>query len=190
MLPTVTVWGVPLELTLLLLLGYLLALWAAGWVLEGLARVHFDRARRHAHAGFAYDAELDRYECPQGELLTLHTFDDRNKLALYKAPASSCNQCMLKTFCTPHDEGRRVYRSLAEFHETDVGRFHRPLSLLILAVALAFSAGGLLAWWNRPGEWLLVIATAVSLVLLWIDVRDAPEKPADKADPVPDDAPD
>ena len=41
----------------------------------------------------AYDAELDRYECPQGELLTLHTFDDRNKLTIYKAPASSCNAC-------------------------------------------------------------------------------------------------
>ena len=50
-----------------------------------------------------------------------------------------------------------VYRSLAEFHETDVGRFHRWLSLIILAVALAFSAGGVLAWWNSPGEWLLVI---------------------------------
>ena len=147
-----------------------------GWALEFLARAHFHRAERYAHTGFAYDAELDRYECPQGELLTLHTFDDRNKLAIYKAPASSCNECVLKAFCTPHDEGRHVYRSLAEFHETDVGRFHRWLSLLILVVALAFSAGGLLAWWNKPGEWLLVIATGISLVLLWLDVRDVPEK--------------
>ena len=29
---------------------------------------------------------LDHYECPQGELLTLQTFDDRDKLAIYKAP--------------------------------------------------------------------------------------------------------
>lgn len=28
---------------------------------------------------------------------------------------------------------------------------------------------------SKPGEWLLVIATGVSLVLLWLDVRDAPE---------------
>src|SRR3954447_2327944 len=175
MLPTVNALGFPIELTLLLLLAYLLALWVGGWVLEVLARVHFDRARRHAHAGFAFDAELDRYECPQGELLTLHTFDDRNKLAIYKAPASSCNACVLKAFCTPHDEGRHVYRSLAGFHETDVGRFHRRLSLTMLAVALAFSSGGVLAWWNRPGEWLLVITTGISLVALWLDVRDAPE---------------
>ena len=146
-----------------------------GWALESLARAHFHRAQRHAHAGFAYDDQLDRYECPQGELLTLHTFDDRDKLAIYKAPASSCNECVLKAFCTPHDEGRLVYRSLAEFHETDVGRFHRRLSLLILAVALAFSAGGLVAWWDRPGEWMLLVATGLSLIMLWLDVRDAPE---------------
>jgi hypothetical protein len=173
MLPTVAAWGFTLDLGLLLLLLYLPVLWLGGWLLEFLARAHFHRAQRYAHTGFAYDVELDRYECPQGELLTLHTFDDRNKLAIYKAPASSCNQCVLKAFCAPHDAGRHVYRSLAEFHETDVGRFYRWLSLVILAVALAFSAGGTLAWWNKPGAWLLVIATGVSLLLFCLDVRNA-----------------
>jgi hypothetical protein len=178
MLPTLNSGGFALDLALVLLLAYVFVLWGGGWILELLARAHFHRAQRYAHHGFAYDAELDRYECPQGELLTLHTFDDRNKLAIYKAPASSCNECVLKTFCTPHDEGRQVYRSLAEFHETDVGRFHRGLSLVILAIALAFSAGGLLAWWNKPGEWLLVITTAVSLVVLWLNLRAAPDRVA------------
>ena len=176
-MPQLTTWGISIDLGLVLLLGYLILLWGGGWVLEYLARVHFHRAQRYAHRGFVYDAELDRYECPQGELLTLETFDDRNKLAIYRAPASSCNDCMLKAFCTPHDEGRHVYRSLAEFHETDVGRFHRLLSLLILLVALAFAAGGLITWWNQAGEWLLVIATGISLVLLWLDARDLPESP-------------
>jgi hypothetical protein len=174
MLPTQTVWGLAFDPGLALLVGYVVMLWVGGWALEFLARAHFHRARRQAHAGFIYDSELDRYECPQGELLTLHTFDDRNKLAMYKAPASSCNECALKAFCTPHDEGRRVYRSLAGFYETDVGRFHRLLSLLILAVALAFSAAGLIAYWNKPGEWLLTIATGVSLALIWLAVRIRP----------------
>jgi hypothetical protein len=174
MLPTVPAWGFALDLGFLLLLAYLLLLWVGGRVLESLARAHFHRAQRYAHHGFVYDGELDRYECPQGELLTLQTFDDRDKLAIYKAPASSCNRCMLKEFCTPHDEGRHVYRSLAEFHETDLGRFHRGLSLIILGVALAFSTGGLVAWWNTPGEWLLLVTTGISVVLLWLDVRDAP----------------
>jgi hypothetical protein len=176
MLPIPTVWGLALDLQLVLLLAYVLVLWGGGWVVEVLARAHFHRAQRYAHHQFAYDNELDRYECPQGELLTLHTFDDRNKLAIYKAPAASCNACMLKAFCTPHDEGRHVYRSLAEFHETDVGRFHRWVSLIILLIALVFSAVGLLAWWNKPGAWLLVIATALSVVWLWLDARDDPEK--------------
>jgi hypothetical protein len=178
MLPILNPGGLALDLALVLLVAYVLALWAGGWILERVAQAHFHRAQRYAHHGFAYDAELDRYECPQGELLTLHTFDDRNKLAIYKAPAASCNECMLKTFCTPHHEGRQVYRSLVEFHETDVGRFHRGLSLVILAIALAFSVGGLLAWWNKPGEWLLVIATGVSLVLLWRDLHAVPERVA------------
>ena len=189
MLPTLTVGGLVLDLALVLLLAYLLVLWVGGWALEFLARAHFHRAERYAHNGFAYDTELDRYECPQGELLTLHTFDDRHKLAIYKAPASSCNECVLKAFCTPHNAGRHVYRSLAEFHETDVGRFHRWLSLIVLGLALAFSAGGLLAWWNKPGEWLLVIATGISLVLLWRNVRDTPEKSGKDAGPVADAAP-
>jgi len=173
MLAALNAWGLALDLGLVLLLAYVFVLWASGWALEFLARAHFHRAQRYAHNGFAYDTELDRYECPRGELLTLHTFDDRGKLAIYKAPSSSCNECALKAFCTPHDEGRRVYRSLPEFHETDVGRFHRLLSLLILAVALAFSAGGLLAWWDEPGGWLLVIASCVNIVLLWLNACDA-----------------
>jgi hypothetical protein len=50
------------------------------------------------------DPVLDHYECPQGEFLTLHTYD-RDKLAIDKAPGSSCDECVLKPVCTPHDEG-------------------------------------------------------------------------------------
>jgi hypothetical protein len=176
MLPTLNAWGLPVNLGLALLLGYVALLWAGGWGLELLARAHFHRAHRHGHAGFTYHSESDHYKCPQGELLTLHTFDRRDKLAIYKAPASSCNGCVLKTHCTPHDEGRHIYRSLAEFHETDVGRFHRWFSLIVLALALAFSAGGMLAWWNKPGEWLLAFATGLSVVLLGLVARDVGHK--------------
>ncbi len=175
-----TPWGGTVDLIQVLLLAYLVCLWVGGWILEALARAHFHRARRFAHGGFTYDEGLDRYECPQGELLTLDTYDDRNKLAIYQAPAASCNACVLKTFCTPHDEGRRVYHSLAEFHETDLGRFHRGLSLTILVIAVGFSAGGLIAWWNRPGEWLFLIASGMSLMMLWLDLRDSPAR-ADSA---------
>jgi hypothetical protein len=172
MIPPLTVLGVSFDLVLAMLLLYVVILWFGGWLLECVARAHFRRAQRFAHRGFDYDEELDRYECPQGELLTLHTFDDRNKLAIYKAPASTCNGCVLKQFCTPHDEGRRVYRSLVEFHETDVGKFHRTLSIVVLAVALVFSVGGSIVWRNQPGQWLPMIATSIGLVLIWRSIRN------------------
>ena len=171
MTPVIAAWTLPADLELWLFLGYVAVLWLGAWLLEAMARVHFHRALRHAHEGFDYDPGLDRYECPQGELLTLQTYDDRNKLAIYKAPASSCNGCVLKTFCTPHDEGRHVYRSLAEFVETDTGRFHQWLSFLLLALAVAFAASGVIRWWGRPGEGLFLIALMLSLVFLWLDVR-------------------
>jgi hypothetical protein len=176
-----------IDLPLCLLLGYLVALWFGGWALEAAARAHFRKAEHLAHAGFAYDSMLDQYECPQGELLTLDTYDDRNKLAIYKAPASSCNNCVLKSFCAPnHDDGRRLYRSLAAFHETDVGTFHRGLSLIVLAIASAFALGGVVAWWGRPGEPTLLVAAGISVVLLWRDIRglSGPSKPV----PSPDDS--
>ncbi len=169
------------DLELWLLLGYVGVLWMGAWLLEAMARVHFNRAARHAHEGFAYDRELDRYECPQGELLTLQTFDDRNKLAMYKAPASSCNECVLKEFCTPHDEGRHVYRSLAEFQETDTGQFHQWLSLVLLVVAVAFATAGVIRWWSRPGEGPFVVALLLSLVFLWRDVRGIHPRPLAEA---------
>jgi hypothetical protein len=173
-MPPLAGWARTIDLPLVLLWGYLAALWVGGWALEVVARAHFRRASRHAHEGFGYDEVLDQYECPQGELLTLQTFDDRDKLAIYKAPASSCNACVLKEFCTPHDEGRHVYRSLAEFHETDVGLFHRRLSLIILAISALFALGGMIAWRGRPGEPSLLVAACISLVLLWRDLRDSP----------------
>jgi hypothetical protein len=113
------------------------------WLAEVLARVHFERARRYAEQGFVYDADADHYHCPHGERLALHLVEPENKLAVYRAPASSCNACPLKASCTPHEEGRHLYRPLAAWAETDIGRFHRRLSLLMIGVGGIFSLGGL-----------------------------------------------
>lgn len=173
-MPPLAGWARSIDLPLVLLIAYVAALWCGGWCLELLARVHFRKARQHAHGGFEYDPVLDHYECPEGELLKLLSRNEDEGLAIYRAPASRCNQCILKGSCTPHDEGRHIYRSLAEFRETDSGRFHRRLSLLTLATSVAFSLGGVLCWWNRPGEAILLAAACVSLVLLWRDLRNNP----------------
>jgi hypothetical protein len=154
----------PVELEAWLILGYVFGVLAGARIFEALARVHFERARRYAERGFEYVADADHYECPQGERLTLHLCHEDSRLAIYRAPAASCNACPLKATCTPHDEGRHIYRSLAAWAETDIGRFHRRLSLLMFGVAAVLSAVGLVHWLAQPGTGLLFMALVVSLV--------------------------
>jgi hypothetical protein len=61
------------------------------------------------------------------------------------APASACAGCPEKARCTPHDEGRHIYRPLAAWTETDVGRFHQWLSLLTAPNAAPLSVIPILA---------------------------------------------
>src|SRR5262249_49507983 len=116
-------------------LGFALVVIAGARLMERLARVHFERARRYGEDGFHYDADADHYHCPQGERLALHLIDRQERVAVYRAPASACAGCPAKARCTPHDEGRHIYRPLAAWTETDVGRFHQWLSLLMAASA-------------------------------------------------------
>ena len=51
---------------------------AGGKLKAVLARVHFERAPRHAQHGFHYDVVLDHYDHPQGKRLTLH-LESENK---------------------------------------------------------------------------------------------------------------
>lgn len=161
----------PVELEAWLLLGYVVTVLVGARVFEALARVHFGRARRSAEQGFAYDAEEDQYQCPEGERLALHLVEPEGKLAVYRAPAARCNGCPRKASCTPHEEGRHLYRSLAAWAETDIGQFHRRLSLLMFGVAAALSVIALLRWWLRPGTGLLLVALAASLTSVAREVR-------------------
>lgn len=47
---------------------------------------------------FVYDAELDQFECPAGEILKYSNNDQRRKSRLYKH--TGCNQCHLQRGCT------------------------------------------------------------------------------------------
>ena len=138
---------------------------------EALARNHFRRARRFAEQGFHYDADADHYHCPHGERLSLHVIDAGERVAVYRAPASSCARCPSKAACTPHDEGRHIFRPLAEWAETDVGRFHQWLSLLMAGSATALSLIALVRFGGRPGTGLLELVCVVALVVAWRDAR-------------------
>jgi hypothetical protein len=163
--------SLPADLGVWLLLGYLFVVLAGARLIEVLARANFERARRLAEGGFRYDPHADHYDCPHGERLTLHLVDPEQKVAVYRAPASSCAACPLKAGCTPHDEGRHVYRPLAVWAETEVGRFHQRLSLLMVASTAAVALGGFMCWAGRPGSGLLLVAFLSVVPLVVREVR-------------------
>jgi hypothetical protein len=162
--------SLPADLEVSLLLGYAIVVLAGARLMERLARAHFERARRYGEDGFHYDADADHYHCPRGERLALHQIDPQERVAVYRAPASACAGCPEKARCTPHEEGRLVYRPLAAWAETDVGRYHQWLSLLMAASSAALSLAALLEWAVRPGMGLLIVAL---LTATRVSVRDA-----------------
>ena len=155
--------SLPADLEAWLILGYVAVVLAGARICEALAKVHFERARRYAERGFEYDSEEDHYRCPQGERLSLHVIEPDNRVAVYRAPASRCNDCPSKASCTPHDEGRHIYRPLAAWAETDIGLFHRRLSVLMFGAGVVLSLVGLARWVGRPGTGLLLLALSASL---------------------------
>ena len=161
----------PTDLEVWLLLGYSVVVLVGARLTETLAQTHFRRAKRFAEHGFRYDVDADHYHCPHGERLSLHMIDSVERVAVYRAPASSCADCPSKAACTPHEEGRHIYRPLAEWAETDVGRFHQWLSVVMAGSATALSLIALVRWVGRPGAGLLVLVFVVSLGVGWRDVR-------------------
>jgi hypothetical protein len=162
--------SLPADLEVALLLVYAIVVLAGARLMERLARVHFERARRYGEDGFHYDADADHYHCPQGERLSLHLINRQERVAVYRAPASVCAGCPERIHCTPGDAGRHVYRPLAAWTETDVGRFHQWLSLLTAASAVALSLLALLGSAGRPGTGLLIVAL---LAAASVAVKDA-----------------
>lgn len=174
--------SLPAELEVWLILGYVVAVLGGARLSEVVARLHFERARRYAERGFEYDVDADHYQCPEGERLSLHLVEQESRLAVYRAPASRCNGCPRKASCTPHEEGRHLYRPLATWAETDIGRFHRRLSLLMIGVGLIFSLLALARWLGQPGTGLLLAALMLSLVSVRRDLRAAWAGPHDGGD--------
>ena len=80
----------------ILVAGYAGLLIAGAFVLEWLSAHTHRRALRYRTAGFTYDEELDHWECPEGERLWPHEFDDERRLVRYRAKAHACNVCPLQ----------------------------------------------------------------------------------------------
>jgi len=70
-------------------------------------------------AAFRYDAERDRFWCPQGHPLRRERTNPRREFYGYRAEPAVCNVCPVRAACTPGTYGRQVHRS---FHAASLDR--------------------------------------------------------------------
>jgi hypothetical protein len=102
--------------------------------------------------------------------LALHSLEPSRQTAIYQALPRQCQTCHLKDACAPHGNGRRIYRSLAIWAETDVGRFHQRISFLMFAAGALLAAAGYWRWSGRPGTGYLLAGLFVSLSCMTWDL--------------------
>jgi hypothetical protein len=119
----------------LLAAGYAAFLACCAFVLEWLSAHTHRRALRFRTAGFTYDANHDRWECPEGEHLWPHEFDRELRLVRYRARAHVCNSCPSKSRCTDSDQGREIAGPIDPWPHSEAGRFHRVIALLMIALS-------------------------------------------------------
>jgi hypothetical protein len=125
--------GVHIEVVLAA--SYAIFLTGVAFVLELLAQHSHKRSERYRNSGFVYFHEMDLWECPAGRQLLRTETDYQRRIIHYRAPADACNTCSLKNNCTDSNEGRLLRSHLDSWVESELRRFHRGISLVLLFLA-------------------------------------------------------
>lgn len=126
--------GVHVEV--LLAAAYAIFLAGVAFVLELLARHSHRRSAHYRNSGFTYRRKMDLWECPAGRELHRIETDYQRRVVHYRAPAHVCNACSLKSNCTDSDEGRLLESRLDAWVESELRKFHRGISLVLLLLAM------------------------------------------------------
>ena len=74
---------------------------------------------------FTYDAEHDRYLCPQGQFLLPSRIEYQAQKVEYSAGAAICNACPCKAQCTSSKRGRQLHRSFYADYLERVKGYHQ-----------------------------------------------------------------
>lgn len=135
--------------------GYTLFLVAVATMLEWLAKHSHHRSEQMRVTGFKFHKELDHWECPTGQLLRRHSTDHQLNIVRYRAPGHVCNACHKKTDCTDSDIGREIELRVDAWVQSEIHRFHRGISLVILLLAGIILVAELVRY-NWPRDWLLL----------------------------------
>jgi hypothetical protein len=114
-----------------------------------------------------------------------HEFDHERRLVRYRAKAHICNGCPRKTRCTDSDRGREIVRPLDPWPHSEAGRFHRTISLLMIALAtLIVVIEGARHHDPREAALLIGLLGAATLAGRWL-LRDLRAHPANFPEPTP-----
>ena len=116
--------------------SYAVFLVGVAFVLELLARHSHKRSERYRNSGFhLLSATWIYWECPAGQQLLRTKTDYQRRIVHYRAPADACNACSLKNNCTDSNEGRLLESRPDSWLESELRRFHRGISLVLLLLA-------------------------------------------------------
>ena len=158
--------------------GYTGFLVAAAALIEWLSAHTHRRAQRFRTAGFSYDPLHDHWRCPEGQQLWPHEFDSERRLVRYRAKAHVCNGCARKDACTDSDRGREIARPIDPWPHSEAGRFHRGLSLVLIALSLLVPVA-VTTRHHEPAELALLLGMVVLALTVgsWL-LRDFRAHPA------------
>ena len=120
---------------ILAVVGYSVFLLLAAACLEGVARHSHRRSERLHVAGFRYHRSADLWTCPNNEKLLRAEADYARGTILYRAAPLACNSCALKSRCTDSGEGRVIEHRPDSWLDSELRRFHRGISLLLVGLA-------------------------------------------------------
>ena len=147
--------------------SYAMLLVVIAGALEWMGRHSHKRASRFHTRGFRFRKDLDHWECPTGARLQRAEVDHDRRLILYRAPAHACNACPVKAYCTDSDSGREIGIRMDPWLGTEIGRFHRGMSLSILLLAALIIIVELFRHDHGAERWALIGAlTAISLLIV------------------------
>jgi len=136
--------------------GYALLLVGVAVILEFVARHAHHRSEHFRNSGFTYKKQMDVWECPTGHHLTREQTDFERKIAHYRAPAHKCNACHLKKDCTDSDDGRVLESRLDAWLQSELNRFHRGISLVLLLLAVLILAVEMFRY-QTARDWMLLL---------------------------------
>lgn len=120
--------------------SYALLLVGIAAILEMIARHSHRRSEHFRHSGFVYKRKMDAWECPAGHHLTHERTDFERKITHYRAPKDKCNACRLKQSCTDSNNGRVLESRMDAWLQSELSRFHRGISLMLLLLAILILA--------------------------------------------------